>query len=783
MKAWRLQPIHLIPVILSLLAGALYLYTAAPAMLWLDSGRFLAGMVSLGIVNPPGFPLYILAGFLFHLFPFGSLIFKAQLLGVSMAVISLILVYRLIIQLVSIKNTPDRLFAVLAAVFGLISLAFSYQFWSQAAYIETFMLVSLLELLILNILLVPAVGKVEVFKKYALIAFILGLATGTNPIVISVVPSVGIYFFSQMRKLSFEKLLTLAGLGVLGVVMIYLYIPIRANQHPFLNWHNASDIYSLWTQMTGGALNVYRPDLGRINGFTGAWPVYVESTQRYFQMLWQNFTPFLLPFIGLGIWYIWSKRRFYAIILLLVPITNLILSDLYKAGNQENWYLCSWIVLAVFAGLGYYYLSQKLLLIRDGRYLAFLLLLVSIVPLVNWFSTLNRRSYYISQDYVTNLYAPIKTPAIIFGSGDYWDAHSYYAYSVAKPKEPVIPITDNNLYLEDWYRTNLMASTDLKIPETGELKFDTAKEYSRFVNQFFTLNMPKYHVYVTQVAMKNRLFPSFEKKGSLTIDEKYVLVPQGMVFEVLPKSATDSPNLANFDFQFKTPNFPQKRPTFLEKNYGEELTGVINEYAFSLASLGDYFIKKAQFDQAKTYYQKAVDFNPGNSEISQINQILLSDHPEEATKTSQLQLPAGFQEYSNPRSNVRFAYPDNWWVEENNTDLLLNEPTGQFKVEMRIGSKDPKETAENFVANYQRKYGALQNSGPARLPNFDQALVKVWLDDAPATEGKTEKKIQKLQFFLFDKDRVMELVVWPADSDLMSQMETVLQSIQISNIM
>jgi len=58
----------IVPLALSIVASIIYLYTAPKAMLWLDSGRLLAGIVTLGIPNPPE-PLYMLFGHLFSFLP------------------------------------------------------------------------------------------------------------------------------------------------------------------------------------------------------------------------------------------------------------------------------------------------------------------------------------------------------------------------------------------------------------------------------------------------------------------------------------------------------------------------------------------------------------------------------------------------------------------------------------------------------------------------------------------------------------------------------------------
>ena len=59
-------------IILSTLTLIVYAFTAAPGVALADAGDFLNGVLTLGIVHPPGYPLYTVLGHLFSLLPFGE---------------------------------------------------------------------------------------------------------------------------------------------------------------------------------------------------------------------------------------------------------------------------------------------------------------------------------------------------------------------------------------------------------------------------------------------------------------------------------------------------------------------------------------------------------------------------------------------------------------------------------------------------------------------------------------------------------------------------------------
>lgn len=121
----------LITLLLSLLAFLVYRFTSYPGISWVDSGVIAAAASSLGISNPPGFPLYMLIAKVFTFLPIGDVGSRLQILSHLGAILLLISVY------IFVKRITGK---VWPAVFSFVALAFSYNLWSQAGNIETFTL-------------------------------------------------------------------------------------------------------------------------------------------------------------------------------------------------------------------------------------------------------------------------------------------------------------------------------------------------------------------------------------------------------------------------------------------------------------------------------------------------------------------------------------------------------------------------------------------------------------------------------------------------------------------
>ncbi len=601
-------------------------------MLWLDAPRFVAAIVTLGVANPPE-PLYMLLAHPFIYLPFGSVIFKLQLFSALTAAVTLLVVYKLILLIVeALSPKSPNILKSLAALFGAATLAFSYQFWSQAQNVETFILVTLLAVICLYLTLTIN-SKKKMLINLSIVALLLGLATGTNPVIASIVPAILIMMWSKRKYLTVTGFPIWIVIGVVAIILVHLYIPIRASANPFLNYWRATTLEGVWSVSTGAGLNVFVPELGRINGFTGSPEVFFQSSFNFVKNLLIKFTPLLLPFIVLGGVYLWKRGKYYFFLLISIVLTNFIFAGLYFSGNQESWFLVSDIAWVILAGLGFFWLvtgAEEFLPAKIykfyNRYKNYnrYIILVVLVPLIIWFPTLNRRGWVLTADYIENLYRPMQgEKAILFGSSDLYDSTSFYVHDVKGTPHynpDVVPITDNLLYIYQWYRDNITSNSDLKMPDSAELKYNSIHEYSQFVNKFFELNMDKYKIYVTVPAARNNFLLAYGEESdtgaSLKIDEtKFRVVPQGMLLQVMPKEATDEPNLKNFDYQFKNKGFPKNKPFLLEKTYKAELTGVLNEYAYSLVSLGDFYLKQNKPDQVLDFYQRALDFNPRNAEI------------------------------------------------------------------------------------------------------------------------------------------------------------------------
>ena len=147
--------------------GTVYFSTLPKSIGYGDAGLLAAAAATLGVPHPPGFPSYMILAHIFTLLPFGTMLFRLELLSVLSSLLLLLLLFWYLK-----KHT-----GTLPALFSCLALAGSYGFWSQSLNVETFLLTNLVIVCVMilvelsfsqkNVLL-PASFGIGLIKPYRL---------------------------------------------------------------------------------------------------------------------------------------------------------------------------------------------------------------------------------------------------------------------------------------------------------------------------------------------------------------------------------------------------------------------------------------------------------------------------------------------------------------------------------------------------------------------------------------------------------------------------------------
>ena len=481
----------------------------------------------MGIPNPPGFPTYVLVAHAFTSIPWGSVVFKLKLLSQLSAIGISALAFGLIWFLAPKKR---RLYS---SIVGSLALAFSYSVWSQANNIETYTFTNL-------VLLAFLVWLIKHFEKFTLwhvliLGLLGGLSLGLNPMIVSLTPAVIIWMYKNQKVFLKHWPFVVGAVltGAIGFVAIYSYLPLRAATHPFLNWGDPVNWERIKNHLVGAGLNIYEPETNSINGFTGQPKIFWESFLHFWYLAIFQFTPLVFPLVIWGGYTLYLKNRWIFWMLTSIILVNMVWVILYYGGNQESWMITSFIMMAVFLGYG---VSQF-----SDRFYKPWILVMGFVPLVFWFSVLNRSSYRFIPEYGQALYRNVPENAVIIGGGDMFNSLTVFLREVENTRRDIVPITGNMFYIFPWYRENLRYNTDLVIsPKLEDLiKFKSADEFTQSIDQLVADN-PERTFFVTPLLLRDSVVAGTNQGNYRT--NNYVLVPHGLLLQVVSKMEVIKPD-------------------------------------------------------------------------------------------------------------------------------------------------------------------------------------------------------------------------------------------------
>ncbi|GAK57413.1 hypothetical protein U27_04380 [Candidatus Vecturithrix granuli] len=307
-----------------------YVQTLAPTVSFFDSGELIAAAYTLGVAHPPGYPLYVLLGWVFSKLPFGEGAYRLNLMSACFSTLAALMVF-LITHLIlavcpqtttteSSRNTPDpeQIFIPIISLIAALIFAFARTPWSQALIAEVYSLNAFLCGTIIWLLLrwrraivgqedKPASSRLRsvngnpnaersenpdversrdvisgtnvttpvwegkgIPKAWLLylVAFLFGIGFGNHQ-------TISLFFFAACfvvlmttpRILFKAKTVALILVWLMLGFSIYVLPPIRAAQNPPINWGNPSS----WQQFKWLVTREGYNNVPRGGSFIGLW--------------------------------------------------------------------------------------------------------------------------------------------------------------------------------------------------------------------------------------------------------------------------------------------------------------------------------------------------------------------------------------------------------------------------------------------------------------------------------------------------------------------------------
>ncbi|MFN2621732.1 MAG: protein O-mannosyl-transferase family [Chthoniobacterales bacterium] len=638
-------------------ALTLYVFTLAPTVTFVDSGELIVVAHSLGVAHPPGFPLWVMLAHLASLLPFGNVAWRLNLSSAVFAATAAALLSLVIIEVLSsrsfgrqkrnrrsrkaVAQSPTatkagELFA--PALTGGLLLAFSRTLWSYATVTEVYTLNTLLILAIFYLALrwrrqllspiAPELRKSSSSSPAHLriysAAVIFGLALGVHHVTVALtLPAIALLVY-RTQGLAFFKsrhLLVAGACSLTALVLVYSYLPLAAARMPVINWGNPRNFGAIWAHITGRqyqSMFAFSPesiaqqfvDFGRLALREFGWP----------------WVPVWPAFALAGFIFLFRGDRTLFWFLVLVVGFNLAFGLIYDiAEDKDAYYLPAFLCLVFAGGAG----LRWLMLVGWWRSRTYIIgatgLLLLLVPLRASWPFNNRSHYYLADDYVENIFRSIEPNGLLLTLD--WQVASpmLYARQIAGNR-PDITVVDIQLCRRAWYFDYLKRSypdfvnrsqpqTDAFTEEVQQWEVnpsaygnDTsnslriALKFQAMLRSFVTNQEKLAPVYLTRDFL---IAERGDKEFTTWVAANYDLVPEGLVFKVLPRTGT----FHKLDeVRWKLRGLVDGTLKFESDDVVR--TKVLPAYTIMLVNRGRYLALFGQYQQAIDAFAQALSLDP-----------------------------------------------------------------------------------------------------------------------------------------------------------------------------
>ena len=649
------------PLIFTLISF-FYILTTCPTIYVGDSGEMIVAAFLLGIPHPPGYPLYTLLSKLMTFLPVGEIAFRVNLLAGLFGALSCSLLFLLLKNLKRFFNAgyKDGVFELIAFLLTLV-LAFSRTYWAQSVQakgglytLNIFLIISLLLLIIQN-------------RSFIAIGIITGLGLANHNTFAPVAALIFICYYTGLKKYfattRIKTMLSAVGVSLLTAAVIYLYLFIRANADPLMNWGDPSTLSNLFH-------HIFRGQYGTVSEKIRSRDIFFGQSAWLFKNIFLQFTlvPCLLAIPGMFYFYKRKKTYFFTFLLIflfltfgLTLMTNFTLNaiNLYMV---EVFFLPAYMVLIVFAVFGTNEIYVKLPRIWNTSLLIALAGLSVFCLSFNYFYS-DRSKNFFAYDYGINLLRSTEKQGALLVAGDNTAFATAYLTMVEK-KLPDYKIYDDFGLI---FRDN---NQDLKkIPATDYL---VRREYIKGL--LLASGKPVYFV----------LGSNLHRDIYTVLSKDYKALPAGLLFKVMKK--TEKLN----EFDYSSLVFRGMSDAGIYKD--TMVNGIIAQYHYFY---GEYLKTHGKKKEAEEHYTEANKYGADDEQI----QNMLGVSSQESGNTANAFEKAKKSVEINPES------PEAW----NNYAVVL-ERVGDLKSALLAYQKAA--TLDKNELQYQNNFaGASFNAG------------------------------------------------------------------------
>lgn len=259
---------------------AIYYATLAPTTAFWDTSEYIAAAYTLGIPHPPGNPLFTLMAHAWGLIPLAADYAKRINLFAAFTSAGGAALWFLIAERWLRNVLPARLPRLGSAFAGVLSGAMAWTVWNQSTVNEKVYTVSLLSIAAVVWCTVRWADEPEGDRRdrwLVAAVYLLALSMTNHMMGALAAPVVGLYILmTDWRVLLKPRLLAaFVVVGLVGVSLNYIYLPIRAGQYPPINEGEPVGFFSKALSDVLGRVQYQKPSVGqRMSPFAAQLNMY-----------------------------------------------------------------------------------------------------------------------------------------------------------------------------------------------------------------------------------------------------------------------------------------------------------------------------------------------------------------------------------------------------------------------------------------------------------------------------------------------------------------------------
>lgn len=649
--------------ITSLFVFIIYFSTMAPSVLQIDTGELAAAQALPGIAHPTGYPLFTMLGWLFSLIPLPvSTIFQLNLFAAITTTVGVYFFIKSIYYILnnfsvfekSVRGSKSKkaksgkkqvetgkakshsaaseVFSVnadshsLPMVFSIVGglvLAFGKTVWFQSTSVEVYSLhLALISAALFTLLRAfggevtksqshevnsPDVVTNKVTPKsqifdWLVFAGVLALAFSNHMTTLLIIPATAYLFFVKF-KFQKEGFITLAKMLLLFfpiLILIYLYLPIRAGMNPEINWGNPIDLERILRHVSGKQYQVW---------LFSSSEAAAKNFGRFFSGLPSEFYLSLVAVL-LGIFYLIQRSTKLLITSLFLIFGTVLYAINYDIVDLESYFLLAYIGMSILVVFGLMFVYERVNNLKITAAVGAVLVLSQIGFT---YGSVNQSGNLIFEQYTKAILKTAPKNSVIFSyQWDYFLSASYYFQFVENERRDVA-IIDKELLRRSWYYQQL----DNCYPWlTGSYK----KEADVFKREVvpFEKDLP-YAAQVIEGAYKDVMLAILLKNYK---DRPVFIAPELVDKELankefeLPANMKLIPDLFFYRLTDNDDYIPAADPDFIYQS-----GGINNIYIEQINALtGAMLLRRAQYElsynkkeRAKLYIDKVLKDFPGTT--------------------------------------------------------------------------------------------------------------------------------------------------------------------------